>query len=181
MGRKTMNFFEYQDMLERDFKAFSAVKLLQLGTRIAELEFDKYADHFAARRFDKYGVMLKNALSVLQRSVQDRASVTGPEIDQAQKEAVYAGNKLWRKLDTGNEQDAGLLSIIDVISNTIHFLKTEDPLYLISVYSSPHLYRANEKEAGLPDYTQQIYYHLLATAFKDQIELLWQLKGRMKI
>jgi hypothetical protein len=94
---------------------------------------------------------------------------------------VYAGNKLWRKLDTGNEQDAGLLSIIDAISNTIHFLKTEDPLYIISVYSAPHLYQTNEKEAGLPDCTQQLYYHLLAADFKDQIALLWQLKNRMKI
>ncbi|PTS95651.1 hypothetical protein DBR11_20960 [Pedobacter sp. HMWF019] len=178
---KNLNFFEYTDMLENEYKDFSPSKLLTLGTRIAELEFDKHSQHFYTRKFDKYALLLKDALEMLKKVANDRSSVPGPAIDQQQKNATYAANKLRNKLDISDKKDAGLISILQTINSTISYLKSEDSLYMISVWRAPAMYNIekNAKDISLP--SQYKYYKLFKAEFKDQIDLLWKLKRRLGI
>jgi len=181
MGKKNLNIIEYQAMLEQDFPAFSPEKLVKLGTRIAALEYDKYSAHFAFRRFDKYGAMVRQALEMLQRAVRDRGSVSGPEIDQAQQGVGKAARMLMNQLDSGDQQDAGLLSVLGAVSGTVNYLKTKDPLYMLAVFRAPHIHAQAQEGTALNTPEEQVYYALLAPEFKQQIGLLWRYKARMEL
>jgi hypothetical protein len=181
MGKKNLSFFEYMNMLENEYKEFSPQKLLILGTRIAESEFGKYGSYFKVPKFNKYGQLLEGGLSMLKKVIIDRESVSGPEVDEQQKNVVYASNKLCNKLDFGNPNDAGLISIIVTISGTIDYFKTLDPLYMIEVWRGPAIYDIEASGEDLLELEQYGYYEVFKSEFKDQIELLWRLKGRLGI
>ena len=178
---KKQNIIEYLGMLEQDYPAFDPAKLLVLGVRVAELEFEKHAAHFAARRLEKYGVMLGAALATLQQAARDRAAVPGPEIDLAQQQAGKAARMVQNKLDLDDARDAGLMSVLDTINSAISYLKTEDPLYMIGLWRAPYLYAGGKDGEDLLTPEKQVYYPLLAPDFGEQIALLWALKKRMKI
>jgi hypothetical protein len=183
MPPKNLNIIDYLAMLEQEFPGFSPPRLVQLGTRVAELEFEKHAGHFAARRFDKYGAMLAEALEMLRRAARDADAVSGPEIDEAQQKAGKAARMLANKLDERDARDAGLQSSIAAVCGTVNYLKTRDPLYMIGVWRAPHPQAVPDADVdadlGMPQ--AQVYYAQLAPRFGDQIELLWRLKARMGI
>jgi cell division septum initiation protein DivIVA len=181
MPPKNLNIIDYLAMLEQEFPGFSPPRLVQLGTRVAELEFEKYAGHFAARRFDKYGAMLAEALEMLRRAARDAEAVSGPEIDEAQQKAGKAARMLANKLDERDARDTGLQSIIAAVCGTVNYLKTQDPLYMIGVWRAPRQNEQAARDVDLATPQAQVYYAQLAPRFGDQIELLWRLKARMGI
>lgn len=160
MGR-SQNFFEYQKMLSDEYAALDPKRLLRLSSIFAEREMDRVGDVLVLEKYAAYRDVFHLACKIVK---DDDGSMRGTTVDQCQRDLSAVCHKLSRKSKFEDDNKKRLSRCADRLLQFIHYLKTEDPLYLLSTL----------EEMKTLDVT-------VVAEYEDQLVLLGRLKSFLKV
>ncbi|RXK83164.1 hypothetical protein [Filimonas effusa] len=160
MGR-TQNFFEYQKMLADEYAGLDPRRLLYLCAILTGHEIAAVDHALASPKYAVFRELFTLAHKVIACAGED---VEGPVIDQCQRDLSEACRKFSRKSKFPDADKQSLSACAEKLLYFIHYLKTEDPLYLLHTLEQ-----------------MQTLDTATLAAYGDQLILLSRLKSFLKL
>lgn len=158
---KTQNFFEYQKMLLNEYATLDIKRLSRLCSIVAAREMNNVETALASKKFVTYKAVFSLAYQIIRN--EDK-NMRGNIVDECQRDLSAICHKLSRKTRLADEHKKSLSECAGRLLQFIDYLKTEDPLYLLTALEEMKTLDA-----------------VVVLEYQDQLALLERLKAFLKI